>query len=167
MGFRIFIRPLLRIGSYFTIRKIAAAVFWVLPFGAIIPVAKKVNTKTAMCFGIPLTLLYPSIIAQSLRFSCTFLLTFVFILYLCCCRQPKYVRPEFSFCVFGVLTRLFDFYTTPVIIWGIPVPIYLTMDTGSPKPLPTPCAYMLPAQTLVLFLRTFFYKNLLTNGFPR
>lgn len=137
MGFRIFIRPLLLVGSYFTIRKIVAAVFWVLLFAAMIAIAKKVNTKTAMCFGISLALLNPSIIAQSLQYSCTFLLTFVFILYLCCCRQSKYIRPAFSFCAFGVLTQLFDFYTTPVITWGIPVLLFLTMDTGNPRPLRT------------------------------
>ena len=133
MGFRIFVRPLMLFGSYFTIRKIAAFVFYFLMMMALIAVAKTVDVKTALCFGVSLILVNPAIISQSLQFSCTFMLVFLFVLYICIrCNRMNAV---FAFCIFGVLTQFFDFYTTPIVTFGIPVLIYLVATRETQKPI--------------------------------
>lgn len=136
MGFRMFVRPLLLIGSYYDIRKIVAITFFVLLFAALIGITKRVNAKTAMCLGLAMTLVNPAIVSQSLQFSCTFILTFLFILYICYFKREN-IRLEFIFCAFGVLTQLFDFYTTPIITYGIPVLVCLMIDNNTPKPILT------------------------------
>lgn len=134
LGFRVFIRPLLLIGSYFDIRKIVAFTFYLLLSAALVAIAKKVNTGAAICFGVAVALVNPSIVAQSLQFSCTFILSFLFILYICCSKRSN-IRYEYVFCIFGILTQFFDFYTSPVITWGIPLLVLLVMDSKNPKPI--------------------------------
>lgn len=131
MGFRIFIRPLLLFTSYNGIRKIVALLFWVLLFTALITVAKKANTKTAICLGIAIALINPAIVSQSLQFSCLFLLTCVFLIYLCCFRKET-TPLTVVFCTFGVLTQIFDFYTTPIITYGIPILVWYAMSNTLP-----------------------------------
>ena len=111
MGFRIFVRPLLLFCSYYNIRKIVAFLFWILLIIALISISKKVNTKTSVCLGISIAIMNPAII---------FLLTFVFLIYLCYFRKDN-IPLVFIFCAFGALTQAFDFYTTPIITYGIPI----------------------------------------------
>lgn len=47
MGFRMFVRPLLLIGSYYDIRKIVAITFFVLLFAALIGITKRVKCKNS------------------------------------------------------------------------------------------------------------------------
>ena len=110
MGFRLYVRPLLLACSYFEIRKLIAAIFFALFISVIIVISKKVNTKIALCFGLAIIPCNPAIISQSLQFSCTFLLAFLFVIYVCLSKNVSN-HILVTFCAFGVLTQFFDFYT--------------------------------------------------------
>lgn len=129
MGFRIYVRPLLIACSYYDIRKLIAAIFFTLLFSAIIVISKKVNVKTALCFGLAIIPFNPAIISQSLQFSCTFLLMFLFVMYVCLSIKNPLKNILVTFCAFGVLTQFFDFYTTPLVTYGFPILIMLSMNT--------------------------------------
>jgi hypothetical protein len=90
-------------------------------------VAKKANTKTAICLGLAIALMNPAIISQSLQFSCLYLLTSVFLIYLCYFKKAS-VPVTAVFCVFGTLTQIFDFYTTPVITFGLPILVWYSVE---------------------------------------
>ena len=136
MGFRLFVRPLLMVFSYFEMRKLVAAIFFALLVLAVVVISKKVNTKTAVCFGLAIIPCNPAIISHSLQFSCTFLLAFLFVIYVCMSENASNnILP--LFCTFGALTQFFDFYTTPLVTYGFPVLIMLSMDVTAKNKLLT------------------------------
>ncbi len=127
MGFRMIVRPLLLIADYYTIRKIVSAVFFILFALTTALIAKKKGIKIAFCFAVPIALMNPAIISHSLQFSCDFILAFIFIVFLLITDGKKFSVPV-MFCAFGVLTQLFDFYTTPLITYALPLIVLLTLE---------------------------------------
>ncbi len=134
MGFRILIRPMLMIASYSTIRKIVSVAFFVLLAAAIAVISRKAGTIAAICFGCTIALVNPGIVAHSLQFSCDFILTFLFCIYICLFGY-KHLRLEYLFCLFGVLTQFFDFYTSPIMTWGFPILLSCLLECERPNEL--------------------------------
>ncbi len=126
-GFRLFVRPLLTVFSYFEIRRITAFVFFTLFAVAIAMIYKKTNLKTALCLGLALALVNPAVVSHSLQFSTCFLLTFVFIIFVLW--KTEWVRKHLmtTFCLFGILTMFFDFYSTPILTYGMPILVLLAL----------------------------------------
>ena len=125
-GFRIFIRPMMVIFPYFVLRQIVSWVFYGLMFLAIAAVAERKGIITSLCIGIPLFLVNPSIVSHSLQFSPCFIMAFVFILFILFMENKNYIA-VFAFCIFGILTQFFDFYTAPFLTCGLPLLVYLTL----------------------------------------
>lgn len=132
MGFRLVFRPLLLIGDYYTVRKIVAAVFFILMVLCAALIGKRYGIKGALCFGIPMALMNPAVISHSLQFSCDFILAFVFMLFVLLADLKKIGIPV-MFCAFGVLTQLFDFYSTPLITYALPLILILVTDEFADK----------------------------------
>lgn len=127
MGFRAFVRPMLLFGSYFDIRKVVAVLFWVLLSTALVSVTKKAGAGTAICLGASVALVNPAIASQSLQFSSLFLLTALFLIYLCYFKKEN-TPLGLVFCGFGVLTQIFDFYTIPITTFGLPILVWWFLE---------------------------------------
>ena len=123
MGFRAIVRWLLTFLNYYQIKRYLEFVLFALLALAVSSVAKNLGTKQAMAFALSVFMIRPYVVGQSLQFSTCFLLAFVgVILVPFIHRNPKY--ETLFFMELGMLTMFFDFYTTPVITFGLPM-IYL------------------------------------------
>lgn len=123
MGFRPVIRLMLTYLDYYQILRYVAFGFFVLFAAVICSVAKHTNTKTAFFFALSIILVRPHVVAVSLQFSCIFLITFLSMLLVPWVhKHPKWTG--LFFLELGIATMYFDFYTVPVLSFGLPV-IYL------------------------------------------
>ncbi len=132
MGFRFIIRPLLVFADYHTIRKTVAVVFWLLLFVTSALIGRRHGIKGVLCFGLPMALMNPAIVSHSLQFSCTFILAFIFLI-IELITDSKKINVPLCFCLYGALTQLFDFYSTPLITYGLPLILLLTYDEFANK----------------------------------
>lgn len=123
MGFRATIRLLLCFLDYYQIKRYVAALFFALFSGVMCSIAKNADTKAAFLFALSIISVRPQIIALSLQFSCCFLLAFMAMLMMpWLSRHPEY--EGIFFLETGIITMYFDFYTTPIITFGLPL-VYL------------------------------------------
>lgn len=123
MGFRTAIRFLLCFFDYYQILRYTAVVFFVLFAAVICDLAKRTGTKTAFLFALSIILVRPHVVAVSLQFSCCFLIAFLAMLLVPKIREKGGWESLF-FLELGILTQYFDFYTTPILTFCMPM-IYL------------------------------------------
>jgi len=120
-GFRATVRLLLTFITYTQIRRMICIVFFLLAGG----IAMHLHTRTksiasAFAFLLTLGLLYPSIITATLQYSCCFLIAMAGLLLLPK-REYKYLTYSMYFFILGAITQFFDFYTTPILTFGLPM----------------------------------------------
>lgn len=125
MGFRAVMRLLLCFFNYYQIKRYVAFALFALYALLICLVGEKINYKAAVAFALSIILIRPYVVCNSLQFSCCFLIAFVAMLFVPWVqKRPKYER--LFFMVIGIITMYFDFYTTPIITFGLPA-IFLYM----------------------------------------
>jgi len=123
MGFRTYIRLLLTVFNFWQIRRYLVFTVFVLFALVICSICKWVGQKQAFLFALSIIMMRLHIIAQSMQFSCCFLIAFCAMLLV----PWIYKRGKYEtlfFMELGMVTMYFDFYTTPVITLGLPL-IYL------------------------------------------
>ena len=124
MGFRIFVRPLLVFTDYYGMLKLVGALLLILSFCTAAAIGRSKDIPTAACFALAFALVNPAVVAQSLQFSCCFILSLLFMLIVLKIRkQEELFCPVF--CFFGTATQFFDFYTTPLLCFGFPILLLL------------------------------------------
>ena len=126
-GFRIFIRPMLLLFPYFQLRQVVSWVFFGLMFFMLAALAERKGILASLCIGLAVILVNPSIISHSLQYTPCFILSFAAILFLLFTEQLTFDR-GLAFCVFGMLTQYFDFYTAPIAVCGLPLLVWLMID---------------------------------------
>ena len=123
MGFRPIVRLLLTFLDYYHIIRYTAFACFCLFAAAMCSVAKHTDTKTAFLFALSIILVRPHIVAVSLQFSCCFFIALPAMLLVPWLRRhPKW--EGLFFLELGIATMYFDFYTTPILTFGLPM-IYL------------------------------------------
>ena len=120
MGFRPVVRLLLCFLDYYQILRYTAVLFFVLLAAVMCSIARRLDEKAAFLFALSIILVRPHVVAVSLQFSCCFLIAFPAML-----AVPKiHERPRWEshfFLILGIATQYFDFYTTPVITFCLPM----------------------------------------------
>lgn len=134
MGFRPVMRLMLTVLDYHQILRYVAFSFFVLLAAALCSVANHTNTKTAFLFALSIILVRPHIIAVSLQFSCCFLIAFLAMLLVPWLHSHNKWIPLF-FLELGIATMYFDFYTTPIITFGLPMIYLYTLKAAENTPL--------------------------------
>lgn len=134
MGFRTIIRPLLALTDIQGIRRLAVSAFFSLFFICVILITKKVDVWCAAAFGLSIMAIYPFVVSVSLQYSCDFLLAFLGIIAVLLTAQYRSAH-WIIFLLLGQLTQYFDFYTTPILTWGMP---FLVLYALRQKHEPTP-----------------------------
>jgi len=119
MGFRLFLRPLFALFDYSQIRLIQFGLLMLLVAAAGLSVWKNTNFSTAFLFGMSILLIRPVVISRSFQFSCCVFIMLAAILLLPA-MQRRIERTAY-FLVIGMLTMFFDFYTAPVLTFGMPM----------------------------------------------
>lgn len=120
MGFRPVIRLLLSFLDYHQILRYTAVVFFVLLAAVICSIADNVNTKAAFLFALSIIFIRPHVVSVSLQFSSCFLIVLPAMLVVPWIYRKKQWETIF-FLELGILTQYFDFYTTPIITFALPM----------------------------------------------
>lgn len=120
MGFRPVMRLLLCFFDYYQILRYTAVAFFVLLAAVMCSVANRAGTRTAFLFALSIIFIRPHVAAVSLQFSCCFFLAFLAMLLV-----PRIHRnpgwESLFFLELGILTQYFDFYTTPILTFALPM----------------------------------------------
>lgn len=120
MGFRPVMRLLLCFFDYYQILRYTAVAFFVLLAAVMCSVANRAGTRTAFLFALSIIFIRPHVAAVSLQFSCCFFIAFLAMLLV-----PRiHCSPGWEslfFLELGILTQYFDFYTTPILTFALPM----------------------------------------------
>lgn len=125
LGFRGPMRLALTFLNYAQIKRYLAFLFFILFAAAISSVAKNTNAKLAFLFAVSVILVRPHVIATSMQFTCCFIIAFVGMILVPRIHSLKKYEPLF-FMELGMITMYFDFYTVPLITYGLPM-LYLRL----------------------------------------
>lgn len=120
MGFRPIVRLLLCFLDYYQILRYTALLFFVLFAAVLCSIANRAGTKTAFLFALSIIFIRPHVAAVSLQFSCCFFIAFLAMLLVPKIRQKPGWESLF-FLELGILTQYFDFYTTPILTFALPM----------------------------------------------
>jgi len=123
MGFRPVIRLLLCFLDYYQILRYTAVAFFLLFAAVMCSLAKRAGTGAAFLFALSIIFVRPHVIAVSLQFSCCFLIAFAAMLLVPKIHKNRKWESLF-FLELGIVTQYFDFYTTPIVTFGLPM-LYL------------------------------------------
>ena len=132
-GFRIFLRPLLWVMDYASIRELLRYVMLALFALTALDLYRQAGMQIAIPFILSIAFIAFAIVSTQVHYAICFAIMMLAMLVL-----PRWKRslPEWFFIV-GVMTQYFDFYTVPCISLGMPLVYLLYMDAGkmdSPKP---------------------------------
>lgn len=120
MGFRPVIRLLLCFLDYYQILRYTALAFFVLLASVICDVAKRAGSRTAFLFALSIIFVRPHVVAVSLQFTCCFFIAFLAMLAVPWIRDNRRWESLF-FLELGIATMYFDFYTTPILTFCLPM----------------------------------------------
>jgi len=125
MGFRSIYRLLLTFFHHYQIKTYMSAGLLVLFSLVLAQICKNVDYGTAIAFAISMALVKFNIISVSIQYSCCFFIALLGMLLVpWISRNTKY--EALFFAELGMITMYFDFYTTPIVTFGLPI-IYLYM----------------------------------------
>jgi len=120
MGFRPVMRLLLCFFDYYQILRYTAVAFFVLLAAVMCSIANRAGTRTAFLFALSMIFVRPHVVAVSLQFSCCFFIAFLAMLAVP--RIHRHAKWESLFFLeLGILTQYFDFYTTPILTFALPM----------------------------------------------
>ena len=136
MGFRSIMRLLLCFFNYYQIKRYVAFALFALFALLICQIGEKVNYKVALAFAFSIILVRPHVVCNCLQFSCCFLIAFAAMICVpWMLKKSKYER--LFFMVTGILTMYFDFYTTPIVTFGLPAIYLYLLRTVNGNPMKT------------------------------
>lgn len=130
MGFRIFLRPLFSFFDYSQIRIIQLALLLLLGLATALSVWKNTGFMTAVMYGFSILLIRPLVISRSFQFSCCLFIAMIAVLAVPFVKRRLDDMKGF-FMVVGMLTMFFDFYTVPVLTFGMPMIYYAAIQSVS------------------------------------
>ncbi len=123
MGFRSFLRLALVFLNYYQLKRYMALAFFGLFAAVICSLAKNAGIRTAFFFALSVFLVKPQIICANMQFSCCFLIAFAAMLLIPWLSRNRGFAGLF-FMEVGMVTMFLDFYSTPIITFGLPA-VYL------------------------------------------
>jgi len=120
MGFKVFLRPLFSVFTYSQIRIVQLGLLLLLGLATLLSVWKNTNFMTAVMYGLSVLLIRPLVISRSFQFSCCLFIALLAVLALPYVKRRAESLNGFFMAV-GMLTMFFDFYTVPVLTFGMPM----------------------------------------------
>lgn len=123
IGSRIFLRPLLEVADMQYIRYATITLTFVLFALAVLSIGRNLSVWSGLAFVIGIYLIRPYICARCLQYACCPLIALLAVLAVPLIERKLDSYPMF-FMVVGIVTMFFDFYTVPILTFGLPM-IYL------------------------------------------
>ncbi len=124
-GFRIYVRTLLSVMDYGTMRTLIMWVFFLLMSACTLMLAFETRSLwPPMLFVAALLFVNPVAASALFQYSVCFVIAFSGVLFVpMLLRKPE--RAAMCFMVLGMATQFFDFYTTPLLTLGLPLLAWL------------------------------------------
>ncbi len=121
MGFRVFVRPMLAVMHYMDARQCLMWTFFILLGVATLSLYKRTRSyPLALAFVIVLSQFNPIVISASYLYSACFFIALIGMALVCSLPLRRFSEPMLFF-LLGAATQYFDFYTVPVITFGLPM----------------------------------------------
>ena len=121
MGFRAVVRPLLAVMNYMDMRQLIQWSFVLLVGAVTLRLYKKTSSFwIAMGFVFAISQLNPVAITACFQFSTCFIIALIGMLLSLSLRFRRITEPMLFF-ILGAATQYFDFYTTPLLTFGLPM----------------------------------------------
>jgi hypothetical protein len=130
LGFRIYVRPMLALMNYMDARQ---CIMWgfVLLMGAVTVLLYRQTRSVLLALAFPAALcqLNPIVIMSCFQYSACFYLAMIAMLLTPLIRGKRFTPPMF-FLAIGMLTQIFDFFTAPLLTFGLPMCMLLLNRDG-------------------------------------
>lgn len=128
-GYQIFLRPLLTIMSYRSIRYLNMFVLFILLSYVFALIREKIGIGYALTFMFSIINICIFLVPMSITFMSVFVIMFISICKILKSRDKTY-NNDFSklFFVTGILVSYFDLLTVPLLTLGVPLIIVLILD---------------------------------------
>lgn len=121
MGFRIFARPMLAVMHYMDARQCLMWTFFILLGAATLSLYKRTRSyPLALAFVIVLSQFNPIVISASYLYAACFFIALTGVFLVCSLRFSRFTEPMLFF-LLGAATQYFDFYTVPIVTFGLPM----------------------------------------------
>lgn len=120
MGFRTIIRLVQVFMNYYSFKRYLALGLFFLFALLVCRISRHTNSKIAMSFAVSVILVRPDVICNSIQYSTCFFIAFLAMLMV----PWVYNHPKFEklfFMEIGIITMYFDFYTVPILTFGLPM----------------------------------------------
>ncbi len=134
-GYITFLRPLLVVFDYLTIRKMVALTATILFLISLLAVHKRFATKIAIAYAVTWAAFYSMLVCSSLQFLSVNIIMYLAILFICVrykkdtnCRELP-----FFFLVLGSVTNFFDLLTFPLVTFTVPFILVFLVDLYEKK----------------------------------
>lgn len=129
LGVRTILMPLLTIMDYYSIRLCLLFINFCLIFAITFLLSFKVDKSTGIAFFISILMLnfYTSVVQWCNGFPCIWIVSFTIFIILK--RHKNYYNFCLLFFIVGMLTSYFDWFSIPLITFGIPAIIILIIDS--------------------------------------
>jgi len=164
MGFRFIIRALLCVLDYMQIRRYIGFALFVLIALCTYSVEQNAGAKAAFGFFLSMLLVRPQVIGSTIQFSvCFFIALFAMLMVPHIHRNPHF-EPAF-FLGLGMATMFFDFYTSPLVTFGIPLVYLYLLKHMHDEPLSVKNLLVNSGLWLGAYISTWFTKLILTTVF--
>ena len=128
LGFRMYVRPMLAIMNYMDARQCIQWGFFLL-LGAVTILLYR-QTKSfllTLAFPAAVSQLNPLVVASCFQYSACFYVAFLGMLLTPVVRGKRFTLPML-FLTLGMATQIFDFYTAPLLTFGLPM-LMLLLNT--------------------------------------
>lgn len=128
-GYLIFIKPLLLFLTYGQIRYLNQFVQTLLISAIFVLLGYKKKILYAIPFALTYIFLNPAVVSMSIQYNTMFLITFLQVLFILI-QKDRYNSTEFwlfHFLIVGCITSYFDFLTYPIIGYGIPFVLLVSL----------------------------------------
>ena len=135
-GFRIYVRALLSVMDYGTMRTLIMWTFFLLMAAVTAMLALKTRSVwPPVLFAAGILFVNPVVASALFQYSLCFVIAFIGMLFV-----PKWQKNPQSawmgFMILGMSTMFFDFYTAPLLTLGLPLLGWLICDNYSAAPAP-------------------------------
>lgn len=132
MGFRAIVRPLMLLMNYMDMRQLIQWTFLLLLGAVTLQLYRKTNSFwIALGFVFAISQLNPVVISGCFQFSACFIIALIGMLVSLTGRFRTYSAQMLCF-ILGAATQYFDFYTAPILTFGLPMLALLLRNQHDP-----------------------------------
>jgi len=135
-GYTVFLKPALIFFDIHVIRQLIILAFLILVAAVAYQLAKLISVYVALVFIVSLGIFNPPVIMANLEYFSDFAVMFISSIILLYMLQRNASQKAITslFLAIGGFTIFFDFFTTPIITWGMPLLVYIAYTLKHRQP---------------------------------